>query len=116
MRVTLPFLCFTMWSIGIAVLSLLPAEAAISSGWSDKWEHGLAYAVLAILLKLAFSRLSTLWSWALSTLYGGLMEIGQMFAPGRYPDFLDVLANGTGAALGLSLYVAWSINQRRRRL
>lgn len=103
-----------MWSVGIAVLSLLPAEAAVSTGWGDKWEHGIAYAVLTILLKRAFPRLSTLWTWVLSTLYGGLIEVGQLFVPSRHADVLDILANGLGAAVGLSLYVAWSIKQSRR--
>ena len=114
MRITLPLLFLSVWSVGIAVLSLLPAQAAISSGWGDKVEHGLAYGLLSILLKLAFSQHSFVKNWTLATLYGGLIEIGQFFAPGRHPDFMDVLANGIGAALGLSLYLVWSVIERGR--
>ncbi len=116
MRADLPFLSFSLWSTGIAVLSLLPAGAAISTGWSDKLEHGLAYAVLAILLKAAFPSPSVLKVWVFCMLFGGLVEVGQFFSPGRQTVFVDMVANGAGAAVGLTLYAVWSIKRRQRQL
>jgi len=115
MRTDLPFISLTLWSLAIAVLSLLPAETAISTGAGDKLEHGLAYAVLAILLRATFASPSMLKAWGFCTLFGGLIELGQVYSPGRYAEFMDMVANGTGAALGLSLYFAWATTLRRRQ-
>ena len=96
---------------GIAVLSLLPAEKALSSGWNDKVEHTAAYLVLAVLTNTAWPRNAILRTWIGCACYGGMIELAQTFSPGRQADVLDLLANGAGAAAGLALTLMWSKRQ-----
>lgn len=96
-----------LWAIGIAIFSLLPAQAAVSTGTWDKLEHSLAYAVLTILVRGACPKRPQILVGTLCALYGGVIEGAQYLSPGRHPDFFDGIANGLGVLLGLALYQAW---------
>jgi VanZ family protein len=66
----------------------------------DKVGHFLAYAALGFVSLLAWPGrpVSVL---ALATLYGGLMELGQMLVAGRSASWGDLLADGLGALAGV---------------
>jgi VanZ family protein len=78
--------------------------------------HFTVYFVLAVLLwwVLGLFSLSSsgryLTAWVLAVLYGISDEWHQSFIPGRYPDVLDVITDGIGAACGLLL--VWWVTRR----
>lgn len=96
-----------LWATGIAVFSLLPAQAAVSTGTWDKLEHSLAYAILTFLARSAGPTRPAILIGALCVLYGGMIEGAQFLSPGRHPDFFDGIANALGVLLGLVLYQVW---------
>ena len=96
-----------VWAGAIAILSLLPAKVAPSSGVWDKLEHALAFAVLAVLMRTAWGAIPYLRVWLLATVYGGLIELSQMLSPGRLADVMDGFANALGACAGLVLVWLW---------
>ena len=86
----------------------------------DKLLHALVFGILGALVLGAmrpgthgYSRAQTLTALAIAATYGVLDEIHQHFVPGRMPDVLDVLADITGAALGIWL-LHRIIRQRNR--
>jgi VanZ family protein len=96
------------WLAGIAVLSLSPVLPTAASLVSDKIEHFAAYALLSLLAILGWRHVVPAWHLALAAaVFGLLMEFLQAFAPGRSPEWLDLLANSTGAVIGLAS--AWAI-------
>lgn len=91
----------------IAFFSLLPAGVAVSTGWSDKVEHALAYAILAVCTRLGWRDWSALRVFGFCTVYGALIELGQLFSPGRHADGWDLLADAIGAGFGLAGLLIW---------
>ncbi len=92
----------------VTVFSLIPAVELPAFGWSDKVQHLVAYAVLAVLGGIG---------WAASAVarrrmalglvaLGVVIEIAQGFVPGRLPELLDGIANVAGVAAGVSVTAA----------
>lgn len=115
------------WSLGIALVVLiawlsLEKPSGGEALLPDKIAHGVAYFVLAVWF------LNLLPRWRASVLvaviaYGGLLEILQGMTPYRYADWLDLLADATGAVLALALLYfipvnlfAWLEEQFRTRM
>lgn len=74
---------------------------------NDKLGHFLAYGSLAFWTLLSFYKRTFSNSPILILLvvmYGLLMELGQLFVPGRTFSWLDLLANTLGAVLGFILF------------
>jgi VanZ family protein len=101
--------------------SVLPGDGLIPDWLDVDWlHHGLAYAVLAVLAvrALAHGRWAGVGAsalavaWLIAMAYGATDEWHQSFVPGRMSDVRDLVADGVGAALGLSLVGAWSIIKR----
>ena len=89
---------------GSYIAAVLPQEIAPTLGpLSDKWTHFLAFAVLTVLLRLAY-RIGSWQTVALFALYGVFIEISQYFTPNRCAEVLDVVADLIGVAIGLLLY------------
>ena len=89
-------------SVGlIGLLSLIPAALRPDTGASGKLEHLLAYMGAAALIGLAGStlrqRLGGLWLLP----YAGVLELAQIYVPGRHPRFSDFVVSGGGAILGV---------------
>ncbi len=79
----------------------------------DKVAHGLVFGLIATLIARSFSRRS--WMWAailLTSAYGGADEIRQGFTAGRSVEFADWVADTTGAALAVTLYLRWAWYRR----
>ena len=105
---------FLLAAAAITVLSLLPQHDLPKVGVSDKIEHLLSYFVLAILGSFAVrERRSLLYLFVLLCVMGGIIELLQAFSPGRSPDILDAIADGTGAAAGVLIGAAFARVRRR---
>jgi VanZ family protein len=88
--------------------SLLPGDSPImekldSLAVNDKLEHFVAYAGLAFVPTLheAPARLRAILVFVAAM--GILLELGQLFVPGRTCDFYDALADGAGILVGCLL-------------
>lgn len=105
------------WAALIAALSI-PSQAAPTSGMGDKVEHLAAHFVLYCLL-YAVLRLYcrsgvlcknvTITAFIVTLLSGIIGECIQLFLPGRYFEFADMIANGIGALAGIPvMYLLFS--------
>jgi VanZ family protein len=102
------------WLILLAATSF-PSEKVPTLGVGDKFKHFAAYFILAFLLNLALlvqNKYKTLKEKAapaalfISIIYGILDELHQIFIPGRSCEFLDWVADASGAILGVvTLYL-----------
>lgn len=102
-----------LWSLVVAVLLLSPGDRVPDPDlwdWLDKPLHALVFAVQCVVLHraLAGSRpagRALAAAAALSGLYSALLEVAQVWVPGRGFDGWDLVANAAGigaAALLLS--------------
>jgi VanZ family protein len=107
---------------GIFIMSAqhtVPVPPGFSAKVISILGHFSVYFVLAVLLywTLTFFMAPGLRryaaAWGLAVLYGVSDEWHQSFVPGRTPDFVDILTDAAGAAVGL-LFVWW-ITQRVER-
>ena len=96
----------------VAVLSLLPGNDLPAVGISDKFEHIIAYAVLALLGGLAIPGATVLLAVGLSAL-GVAMEICQMVVPGRSAEIGDAVADAIGVGLILVPLAVLRLVRRR---
>lgn len=96
----------------VAYASLSPS-AGSSIGEYDKVAHLLTYTVFTLLgTRLQLSVPTYLLLCGIIIGYGGAMEFGQSFVPGRDMSAADMLANFIGVLAGMALHFFW----RRRRL
>ena len=96
----------TVIIIPITVLSLYVFSNLIHIPGNDKFNHFLAYTVLAFPIALAKPKY---WLFLLSGLfiYSGVLECGQYFI-GRHTEWLDMFANGCG--ITTASITAWLVN------
>ena len=103
--------------IAIAILSEVPGGFRPHVFAVTQLEHVAAYFAAALLLALGFwnARNILLLSLALP-IYAGVLEVAQLFIPGRNSDLIDFLASTFGAYAGLIsawlLRLAWKIAQK----
>ena len=103
---------FSCVFLGIGILSLLPPSSGIEMGEHDKWNHFIAYLILALnwcLIKN--NRGLFLLGLLLCGCYGLSLEYLQGLVPGRVPSWLDALANTGGVVTGFLIY---SITKKKR--
>jgi VanZ family protein len=104
---------FWVLVVAVAWLALTPRPpAVVQSGW-DKLDHGLAFAALAVLARLAYGRAPAAWVGLIA--YGALIEIVQTRVPGRHGDLFDFIADLAGIAVGIALVAGAQHMARRRR-
>jgi VanZ family protein len=93
----------------VGVLSLLPHDEIepIRTGYYGfglRAEHLVAYAAVTAAFGSAYGERWALWRLGLAlTTYGGLLELGQTFVPGRTPQVADALENLIGVIVGSML-------------
>jgi hypothetical protein len=94
--------------LAILVLSLVPGEFRPHTMiLPPGFEHVAAYAVAAFFLGLACSqRLPPMQLVLLLTSYGALLELGQLWVPGRHGQLSDVGADLAGASIGVMVALA----------
>lgn len=76
-----------------------PSEIPSGPPGFDKIAHAGAYAILGMLAAWA-ARRGPLLGMIVALFVGGLDEWGQSTVAGRYPDWLDLAADGVGGAIG----------------
>lgn len=93
----------------VAIASLAPGgDAPLPFAHADKLVHLVMHGLLAGWFACLPSRRRAVQGLLLALLaYGALLEIGQLFVPGRDFDLLDLGANAAGTAAGLS--ASWLI-------
>lgn len=86
-------MCFLAWRPA--------AIKPLGSGWIDL-NHIFAFCVLTVVARLAFPALRhAAWQVPLGLLaFGGLIEVGQAFVPGRTCEWSDLYADAAGIAAG----------------
>ncbi len=83
-------------------LSWIPKDWELRTGAAGQVEHLLAYAGTAGLLGLGFPRVAA-WRLGLGlALLAGILEIGQIWVPGRTAQVVDAAASAGGALIGLA--------------
>lgn len=87
--------------VAIVVLSWLPRQMEIRTGFAGQSEHVVAYLGTAILARLAWPRHGTASMAAAFVALAILLEIGQIWVPGRNAQVIDVAAGSLGAVAGL---------------
>ncbi|MDH3220232.1 MAG: VanZ family protein [Gammaproteobacteria bacterium] len=88
----------------VAVLSLVPVPEEI--GVDDKLAHTVTYFILAGWFSLLASHREALgWTFAGLLAYGMAIELLQGMTAYRFAEWGDVVANGTGIAAGMLLYL-----------
>ncbi len=107
-----------LWAIFILILTLTPGNAmpdteSFNIPNSDKIAHFSVFGVFAYLMYRGFTKqhefkklknYSLEISLLISVCFGIIIEFLQTRIPGRGFDLLDILANTSGIALGLSVY------------
>ena len=88
----------------IALLSSVPGGLRPHvPGFSDKLEHLVAFFLLGAVTVLAAPRESSRGRLlAMVVAYAAVLELGQMFIPGREPSLADWGASSVGAILGVT--------------
>lgn len=90
--------------IGSYVAAVVPQGMAPQLGsLSDKSTHFIAFSVLTLLLRLAYS-VTLLQTFLLLLAYAIFIEFSQFFTPNRSAELLDVVADVIGIGIGLLLY------------
>lgn len=117
-------------AIGLSVFLLVPdpfaligivrpeTRDAVENVLSDKAQHAISYAILAIALRFAFQgppRRAALWAGGLAMAHGAASELTQLFVPHRSCDWKDFLADAVGAVIGLTLWNAVTLWLDARR-
>ena len=87
--------------LGLAVLSLLPAQDMVRTGLPSRVEHLIAYAGSAAIAMAGYGAtqgapqiIGGFW------VYAGVLEYLQHFSPGRHPAIGDFAASAFGALCG----------------
>jgi VanZ family protein len=95
---------FAVGVVAVIALSLMPSSAAPDTGINDKIGHFLAYFALALAGVTGFHgrRAQVMIVCGLIAI-GVLMEVGQLFAPGRQASVLDIIANTLGVMCGTAV-------------
>ncbi|MCK5875076.1 MAG: VanZ family protein [Alcanivoracaceae bacterium] len=108
----------TLWRV-LAVLaialiwigSLWPADELRQfdmSWFNDKIGHFLGYLTVALLLALGWRQSPPWLLWLIATLSGALAELAQGYLTAtRSMEWLDLMANGGGALIGIIIGVSW---------
>ena len=92
---------------GSYILAVIPQEIAPEIGdLSDKTLHFIAFAILSLLLFLSY-RISLWKGIAYLLFYAFFIEFSQYFTPNRCAEWLDIVADSIGIAIGLLLYAGY---------
>ena len=105
---------YMFWSalLIIIILALTPGDQAMDTGFSDKINHLAAFCVLCILGCQAYPK-KYAWIVAGLLLYGIVIEIGQLWAPGRSCSILDLAADTCGITGGICINTCFNFVRRR---
>jgi VanZ family protein len=89
----------------LGVLSLLPGDEIVRTGVDGRIEHMVAYAGASFVIASVYARrLGPVRLAALLVVYAGLLELGQLWSPGRHSSPFDWLASSAGVVAGLIFF------------
>lgn len=103
--------------VAIAALSLAPGGLRPHVVASNHVEHAAAYfGAAALFASSCDERRRLLWSGLALTVYGGCLEIAQIWIPGRMAKVTDFAASAAGVwlAIGPALIWHWARDTSRR--
>jgi VanZ family protein len=87
--------------IALAILSWLPANELARTSLGGHVEHFIAYLGTATAMGLAFQRRPQLaMQCALLVAYAAVLEVGQLYSPGRHASVEDFAFGAAGAVSG----------------
>jgi VanZ family protein len=98
MKIPSVALRFIAWAcvIGLAVASWTPGQEMVRTGFNTRLEHMAAYLIAGIAVIIAYPRRPTWSIAAILCAYAGILELGQIYVPGRHAALLDWLASSSG--------------------
>ncbi len=92
---------FFIGLVAVIALSLLPYETVLETGMWDKWNHTLAYGVLAVSGGIGFKGWRSLLIVGIGlVVLGAGLELVQSVTPDRDGNIYDARANFVGVAIG----------------
>jgi VanZ family protein len=92
----------------LAVLSLTPGDYMVRTPAPGLLEHFVAYLGTGAIASVGYGqRVNSLQIAGLLWGYAALLEIGQNWAPGRHPQFMDFAIGAAGAVAGVVLVQLW---------
>ena len=107
MQFNYPFVFRTLFwlaLIGSYIFAVVPQDMAPKVGsLSDKSIHFIAFAVLTLLLRFAYS-ITWFQTFLLLFVYAVFIEFSQFFTPNRSAELLDIVADVIGVGIGLLFY------------
>ena len=109
MRTLVPPQLILIWTVlclfALAVLSWTPGYYMVRTGiLSTHQEHFLAYLLSALTISAAQGRgAPAVWPAFALACYAGILELGQIYVPGRHPAIADFSASSLGAIVGIVL-------------
>ena len=105
------YILFVGWVVLVTIGSLFPATSFpswVDLGWNrDKVAHFIAYFFTALLFYLAFRtrfKRTDIYAMLFAAGYGAILELAQLFVPGRTCSFGDLVANLSGVLCLFVLY------------
>jgi VanZ family protein len=100
-----PYRVIAAWSciVALAVLSLIPKDHMLRTGFGGHIEHILAYLGTALVVASAYGATRRLNIVAGLVAYAGTLELLQNFSPGRTPAIEDFTSSSIGVLLGVAL-------------
>lgn len=109
------YILFVLWMVLLTIGSLFPATSFPSwvdlGGNRDKVAHFIAYFFTALLFYVAFRtrfKRTDIYAMLFAAGYGALLELAQLFVPGRTSSFGDLVANFSGVLFFFVLYrILW---------
>jgi VanZ family protein len=85
----------------LVLLSWLPGDAMVRTGIGGQVEHAVAYFGTAVIMALAYREWPRLHvQTLLLVVLAGILEVGQLYVPGRSSAFLDFAASSAGVIIG----------------
>src|ERR1700687_5959893 len=95
----------------LAVLSWLPAEAMIRTGVNGRIEHFIAYMGTMLVIGAAHGlRLGLFRLLAMLIAYAAVLELGQIYVPGRHSSVFDFAASASGGVAGaIAFQLAYAV-------
>jgi VanZ family protein len=99
--------------IALMALAWLPEEVMRRTTLGDHAEHFIAYLGTSTIMGLAFRkspRLVVLC--ALLIIYAAILEVGQLYSPGRHASFQDFAFSSAGAVTGTGGWLLWMARSR----
>jgi len=107
--------------LGLLVwLSWIPADLQIRTGIAGQIEHAIAYCGAGAILAFAYQEPRRWQISAALVMLAGVLEIGQLWVPGRHSQPIDFAASSIGAVAGvlmgraaISALVGWAMRPSR---